>query len=695
MDRSGIPASPLLVARLRIASRVCGVLVAALGALALLGWVSGRESLTGTLFNGIAMKTNTAIGLLALGVALVLCASEAPRAWQHRVGQTLALLAFAIGGATLSEHAFGWDLGIDQLLFEERPGAVATTSPNRMGLPASLCFPLFGGALLLLDHRTRGAAPSQLLGLVALLIAAVPALGYVFGEQDLYGVARFTGIAFPTAVSFLLLATGILFVRPDAGAMRLLVADTSGGVLLRRLLPTAIVFPVVLAWGRIQGQELGYYDTEFGLTLLVLSFIVVFSVSTWRTAGAVSRHSSARERAEASEAELRGELERTLASERAARAAAEQSNAAKDQFLAALSHELRTPLNAIVGWAELLAAGLPANDIPGAIATIQRNARMQAQMIGDLLDMSRIAAGKLRLDIERVDLAAVADAALAAIAPAAAAKDLVIERAIDRDAGFVSGDPARLQQVITNLLDNALKFTPRGGHVHVALRRADGRVEVVVRDTGIGIPPALIERVFDPFLQVDGSTTRRHGGLGLGLSIAAQLVGLHGGTLDAASDGAGKGACFTLRLPMEHEPAASPARDAAPDAQRLDGLRLLVVDDEPDARAVVARMLAERGADAHVASCAEDALALLSGASFDVLVSDVAMPDVDGYELLRRVRERGLDVPALAVTAFAHADDRQRALQAGYRAHVAKPVRSAELAAAVARLARLSDPRAS
>jgi PAS domain S-box-containing protein len=396
------------------------------------------------------------------------------------------------------------------------------------------------------------------------------------------------------------------------------------------------------------------------------------------------------------------EREQLLAAERAARAEAERVSLMKDEFLATLSHELRTPLNAILGWSQLLAArGYEDPDLAEGLAVIDRNTRIQTQLIEDLLDMSRIISGKVRLDVQRVDLADVVNAAVASVRHSADAKEIRLQVVLDPHAGPVRGDPARLQQCFWNLLSNAIKFTPKSGRVQVSLERVNSHLEVCVTDNGQGIKPEFLPHVFERFRQADSSTTRRHGGLGLGLSIVKNLVELHGGHVRAKSPGEGHGSTFCVELPLMvvHPPDAGPKRHprghahAAPavDHPSLHGITVLAVDDEPDARALIKRVLEGCGATVLLAASARDALDLVPTARPDMILSDIGMPGEDGYELMRKVRalppESGGRTPAAALTAFARAEDRTRALRAGYQTHVAKPVEPTELTAVVASLA--------
>jgi signal transduction histidine kinase len=393
------------------------------------------------------------------------------------------------------------------------------------------------------------------------------------------------------------------------------------------------------------------------------------------------------------------ERARLLVLEQAARKQAEEANRTKDEFLATLSHELRTPLNAILGWVQVLRTGkLDAAAGARALETIERNARSQAQLIADLLDVSRIITGKLRLDFKPVELRRIIDSALETVRPAADAKGILLDISIGPLASPVLGDADRLQQVIWNLLSNAIKFTPRAGRVEVRLREEGGNAVIRVSDSGIGIRPDFLPYVFDRFRQAEGSITRTHGGLGLGLSIVRHLIELHGGTAEVESTGEGEGAIFTVRLPLRAEltgddpldrTVVTPGLFSTPDL--LAGVRVVVVEDEPDTRELLALALQQCGAEVAAFGSVPEALASFDLAVPDVLLSDIGVPGEDGYSLIRKVRARepalGGNVPAAALTAYARAEDRLRALEAGYQTHLAKPVDPAELIATVARLA--------
>jgi PAS domain S-box-containing protein len=398
------------------------------------------------------------------------------------------------------------------------------------------------------------------------------------------------------------------------------------------------------------------------------------------------------------------ERERLLASEQEARKQAEEANRLKDEFLAVVSHELRSPLNAITGWASLLRTGrLDKDRSARAIDTILRNAQTQNQLIGDLLDISRIVSGRLRLNIRTFQLISVIEAAIEVIRPAADAKQIRLQSFLDPDAGPIAGDPDRLQQVFWNLLSNAVKFTPKGGRVQIRLQRINSHIEAVINDSGVGIEPNLLPFIFDRFKQGDSSSSREHGGLGLGLAIVRHLVELHGGIVTARSDGLDKGAEFTMHLPIlisnttaarENEARVHPTLggDSSNALPSLAGLRILVVDDEPEAREIVSAILGEAGAEVATAANAGQAIDLVIRWKPNVLISDIGMPNEDGYELIRKVRalspENGGQIPAVALTAFARTQDRLKVLSAGYQMHVPKPVEPVELATVVASLAK-------
>jgi signal transduction histidine kinase len=395
-----------------------------------------------------------------------------------------------------------------------------------------------------------------------------------------------------------------------------------------------------------------------------------------------------------------------LAREQAARALVESANRNKDEFLAILSHELRTPLNAILGWAEILRTGDPTHaESREGIEIIERNARAQARLVEDVLEVSRIICGKLRLNLRQTDLIAVIDAALSSVRPAANAKAIAVRRQLDPAPVFVEADGDRLQQVVWNLLSNAIKFTPRGGIVTISTHGVGDFVEIGVSDTGMGIKPDFLPFVFDRFRQSDASITRAHGGLGLGLSISRHLVEMHSGAIFADSAGEGAGASFIVRLPLlqvaprkagDHaSPDGAAAAQAKPVPSPLEKVRVLVVDDEPDSRRLVVRLLTRGQAEVREAGSASEAFELLNEWAADVMISDIAMPGEDGYSLIARLRaspvERLRNLPAVALTAFVRPEDRTNALEAGYQIHLSKPCEPGAILSAVLSLTKAAN----
>lgn len=679
--------------------RAATLAVVLLAGVVLCGWMTGIARLTDPSGSGLSMKANTAVGLLLVAVALWLLHRPDAAPTRRIVGRALAALAVALGALTLSQHVVGWNLGIDQLLVREAPGAAATASPGRMGPPASTSFVLLGTALLIIDVTWRRRfVPSQGLAMVVALWALVSIVGSLYGAYALFTLPTRTGVAPHTSVALLLLSVGILTARPDRGLMEVVGAAAPGGMLIRRLWLPALLFIVVFGWLEVWGQTAGFYSAALGTAIYAVCLIVLLAAIVWWNSRLINRLALAQREAQRARDvdRARAEVDREalLESERHARAQAERATAVKDEFLATLSHELRTPLNAVLGWIHILRqdAANPAK-VAAGLAVIERNARVQAQLIAELLDMSRIISGKLHLRIEEADPVAIATNAIDAIRPAADAKGIRLRCVTDGAPRSMGCDPARLQQVMWNLLSNAVKFTPRDGHVELRLAQSRDSLRITVVDSGKGIAPAFIPYLFDRFRQGDASAAREHGGLGLGLAITRQLVEMHGGHVTASSEGDGAGATFTVELPL-YAPAARASQHhgekpragwpRASGVQDLNGVRVLVVDDEVDAREMVQRILADVGACVEVAASGEEALRRLATGRPDIIVSDIGMPVMDGFAFMEALRATGDRTPAMALTAYAREVDQERALRSGFQAHVTKPVDVGELLSAVA-----------
>jgi signal transduction histidine kinase len=665
------------------------------GLLSFAGWALDVHRLTDWQGGGISIQPNACLIAAAAIIALFL------NVYGKRAAAAFLAAGVALLGAlTALENLSGVNLGIDELfLFGRDWGSSGTTSPGRMGIPSSVSWLILGASIVamtgFLGSFARRAAPW--VAVAPLALSAFSLLGYLYDSSRLYTVPGVTAIAFQNATFIFAASVAAIASTPD-GPMRLFADAGPAGLAARRLLPVVVLVPLLTGSLRLAGERAGLYDTPFGVALHSLVEISLLLALLYWTGLAIARHSAERERAEA-------ERRKLLALERDARKEAERQATIRDEFLATLSHELRTPLNAILGWAQVVQSNLDDGErIRQGVGVIERNARLQAQMIADLLDMSRILAGKMRLHVQPVDLAAAVSAALEAVQPAAAAKGIRVENVIEPVVDVINGDPGRLQQIVWNLLANAIKFTPRGGRVQVVVARVNSHVEIRVSDTGEGIAPEFLPQAFERFRQADASPSRTHGGLGLGLAVVKQLVELHGGKVTAASEGLGRGATFTVHLPLAlvrplaDEPRVHPlSPEGTPGRMeslpRLDGLSILAVDDEKDALQLAARLFEDRGATVTTAGSADEALALAFARKFDVIVSDIGMPGRDGYELIKECRARGLTTPAIAVTAYARSEDRTKALSSGYQGHVAKPVELAELLATVA--AVVHRPRSS
>jgi PAS domain S-box-containing protein len=486
-------------------------------------------------------------------------------------------------------------------------------------------------------------------------------------------------------------------------------ADEMIGTSIMRLIPPDRQEEEREILSRIRrGERFDHFETirvaKDGRQLNVSITVSPIKDSTGHVVGAskvardITERKKAEERAEAADRERM----RLLDSEREARSEVERASRLKDEFLATLSHELRTPLNAVLGWANILRIGkLQDEELNHGLDIIERNARVQAQIIEDLLDMSRIISGKVRLDVQRIELPALLSESIETLRATAEAKGVRLQAEMDPFVGSISGDPNRLQQVFWNLIHNAIKFTPEGGKVQVVLKRLKSHAMVSIIDTGEGIAPEFLPYIFDRFKQGDASTTRRHGGLGLGLSIVKQLVELHGGNVSVKSGGIEQGATFTVRLPLtavytqpdkERPYLRAALRESQPLAEvSLADVHVLVVDDEPDARELVKRLLEMAGASVSMAASVSEAMECILARRPNVLVCDLAMPGEDGYSLIRWLRvleesqESGL--PALALSAYARSEDRTKAIRSGFQNHLAKPVEPAELMAVVSSLA--------
>ena len=796
-----IPVDPSFVSRIRWVTPASAMAAILVGAAGVAGWATGNEALR-SFASGVTIKTNTAIGLLLSGLCLLLLARENPGPARSITARLLAAIVATIGLATLAQHLFGWNLGIDEMLFREPPGAAATQSPNRMGPPASISFPLLGAALVLLaSAKAADHARSQKLALGVMVIALMSIIGYIFGVREFYGIARFTGISLNTGVSFLALGMGLFAARPESGLMRQVASAESGGALIRRLLPASVAAPIVLGWLRVLGQDYGLYDVQVGRSLLIFSFIVVFAARTWWTGRAIDRQALHR-LALAADARASAERYRTLAGatpalvwaadpegvptfvndrwreytgatledlvrhgwdalchpeERLVMVAAWQrarqdrgpfeiefryrrhdgayrwflgrtvpmmmahgevsqwlgvsfditerkeaedalrrADRLKDQFLATLAHEMRNPLAPIRNAIEILKGkAAPDPESSWARDVIDRQVAHMGRLLEDLLDVSRVTQNRLELRRRRVAVAEVVRSGLETSRPVIESAGHRLTAALPQEDLWIHADPLRVSQVISNLLNNAAKYTDRNGHIRFEVEREGSDVVFTVQDTGIGIEPEHLPRIFEMFSQAAPALERSQGGLGIGLALVRGVVEAHGGRVEAHSQGLGRGSRFAVRLPVltptTTEPA-EPARQAL--ASGVRPLRVVVADDNVDAAESLALLLRRAGHEVHVAHDGREAIETADRVAPDLLLLDIGMPQFHGYEVARLVRERSWSRAAVlvAVTGWGQEEDREQAALAGFDHHLVKPVELDKLNAVLQSAGSRSSP---
>jgi signal transduction histidine kinase/CheY-like chemotaxis protein len=653
--------------RLAWLSRLAGLVVAAMGLIAFAGWAVHREELR-TLFvtPPVTVKTNAALAMLGAGVALFLL-GEVDRARRRTMtARGLALFVLAVGAATVSEHVVGWNLGIDEVLFREPPGALATSSPNRMGPPASISFMLLGLALLLLDADSdRAQAVRHQAAIVVLLIAMLGIVGYATGASPLYSFARVTGIALITALALSLLAAGILAARPDHGLVYLLCQPDEAGALARRLIVPAFLFPLATAMVLTAGVRARFFDDRFATAIMVVTVIVCLTGVIWATAADLSRALRARDAAAA----VRARREDAL------RAA----NRRQTEFLAVLSHELRNPLAPMRYALEMIPDTEAGPSSPKEV--VQRHFGHLVRLVDDLLEVSRIATGKVRLRRRHVELGRIFTQAVEAAAPGMKSGRHQLMVTPPAETVWLDADPDRIAQVVTNLLNNAARYTPAEGRIELSAEVSDVEVLIRVKDDGMGLNEADLPRVFEMFSQIGGPGT---GGLGIGLALVKRITEMHGGRVEAHSDGPGTGAEFRVWLPRAEAPQEEEA-SASPEAPAMPSRKVVVADDNEDSAEMMRTLLEMDGHSVQVAANGTVALDLITSFMPEVAVLDIGMPGMDGYEVARRVRAEGKEIYLIAVTGWGQESDRKRAEAAGFDAHITKPASPDDLRRLVAR----------
>jgi signal transduction histidine kinase/CheY-like chemotaxis protein len=637
-----------------VAARAASLACVFAGTAVLLAWLIDLPGLKSLYLPGPTLKTNAALCLTCGGLANLLLIDGAGRRRRRVAGYVLASVPAVVGFATLLEHLSGWNLGIDQLIAVETAGALATMSPNRMGPPASSANLLLGSALFLRDSRSRHyRGLGHLFAFAACVLVVLPLMGFAYGFSGLYSIARYTGISLINALCLLSLALAIQAGRPDSGLMALLCRGDEAGVFARRLLPAAILLPFGIGWllSRLLGA--GVVDAPFAISAMALALMIVMGAATWRTGTHLVSSLDAREATE----QALAERERTL----------RLSDHQKTEFIATLSHELRNPLAPIRFAVELLNG--PPSSAERARRTIERQVQHLARLIDDLLDLTRINRNKLELHIRPAEVRQLVNDAVDAVSNEVNSAKHRVDIDVPQQPVWLLADPDRVVQMLVNLLTNATRYSDPGGTIRIESTVRNADVTISVRDTGHGIDPADLERVFDRFVQVGSA---RHGGLGIGLALVKALAEMHGGDVEARSAGPGQGSEFRLRLPRSTPPVQAPAiTPAAPVAPR----RILVVDDNRDAADLLGRLMRLNGHDVLIAYSGEDALHGALDFKPEIGLLDIGMPQMDGYELAARLRsEPGLqNLFLVAITGWGQEEDRRRTLSAGFDAHLTKP----------------------
>ena len=658
----------------------------------LIGWASRVEELKRFGPGLPAMNPLSACLLLLSCLSLLLLQRRDAGGMRKLVGQIAAAVVVLVAFLKLVAIFGGWHFPLDQWLWSADLTA-GSEPPNRIALRTSVNLVLTGSALLLLDTQTRrGRRPGEFLSAACLIIAFLALIAYSYGIVVYYRTSTYVPMSLPSAIAFFVLAIGILLARADQGMMAIVVGDTPAGMLARLLLPLVAFLPLVLGMLRRSGERAGWFSSDLGVALFATVFIVFFVCAVWWTTRLLfhsdMERKAAEERVRQANAELEGRVTERTAELKALNEELRKASQAKDDFMSVLSHELRTPLTPALAAASYLAENadtLPAGEFATELDIIRRNIQLEARLIDDLLDLTRISRGKVELHISEVDAHGLIRDAFEMAAPDIEQKQLATSLALAAEQHHISADPIRIQQVFWNLINNAVKFTGAGGTIAITTANdAAGRFEFKITDSGIGIEADRKENLFNAFEQGERSVTRQFGGLGLGLAIAKNLVELHHGSIAAESRGRSQGASFTVTLDVSaNQPAQAGAASADPNTAR-QSLRILVVEDHVDTRRTLERLLTHFGHQIAVADCVQAALEVFSANEFDAILSDIGLPDGTGYEVMAHIKRHQADhhrnaLTGIALTGFGMDEDIRRSREAGFDFHLTKPIDFAQL----------------
>ncbi len=651
------------IRRMAIILSCTAVLIAAS---ALIGWYMNAPAMF-VLIPGLSpMKLNTSASLLLCGLAILLKAIRTPYRFTRYAANMFSGIVFLICALILYQHFVDPDLNIDKLLLMGLNRQAPGPYQNRMAISSATCLISLSIAIIMLDRTIR---VSQVLAIISSLISMLALLCYAYSIESLYTMRFYTTMAFNTALTIFMLSLAVLMSRPRRSFHYVLISTTSGGTMARRLLPATILLPLFLGWLPLKGYQAGFFKPEFAMAIFALIVIAVLAVMVWQNSIAIDTTERNRKKIES-------DRDLLLVSEKEARRKAEQTINTRDQMLFTICHELRNPLTPVL----LITSSLEKrNDAPADmtedIRVISEQVKVESRLINDLLDLASLGKQKVVLKRHTLEIGALLNRMRDLFTRLFEEKKVRLIITQPPQSTCINADSFRIEQVMRNLLVNALKFTPENGQVEMRCRLThDNHVAIDIQDSGIGISPEVMSRIFNAFEQGEQKITRRYGGLGIGLAVARELIQLHGGTITAASQGTGFGATFTITLPTcapeqaAEQPVSGPAHHELP-----IGMRILIVEDNTETLRALERLLGMQGYRVSVATSAEAALMSIEQQHVDLIISDIGLPDMSGWDLLRKIREKS-QVKAIAFSGFVSDQDRQKSKDAGFAEHLSKPI---------------------